>query len=70
MDEHVPEREQEQFECFGVPPHVHVESDGSAMPQPPGWGRRNWVLLEWALLGAEATPSPPMAASVELDIVR
>jgi hypothetical protein len=70
MDEHVHEAEQEQFECFGIPAHVHVESDGSAARLPPGWGRRNWVLLESPLLGAEAMPSPPMAASVEVDIVR
>jgi hypothetical protein len=63
-------REQEQFECFGIPLHVHAGDDGSAMPMPLGWGRRNWVLLESPLLGAEAMPSPPMPASFELDIIR
>jgi len=63
-------REQEEFECFGIPLHVHVEDDGSAMPMPLGWGRRNWVLLESPLLGPEAIPSPPMPASFEVDIVR
>jgi len=62
--------EQEQFECFGVPPHVRVEADGSAARVPPGWGRRDWLLREAALLGAEAMPSPPLASTFELDIVR
>jgi hypothetical protein len=62
--------ELERFECFGVPQHVHVEGDGSAAPVPPGWGRRDWLLREAALLGAEAMPSPPMPPAFELDIVR
>ncbi len=62
--------EQEQFECFGVPNHVHVESDGSAARLPPGWGRRDWLMREAAMLGAEALPSPPMPPAFELDIVR
>jgi len=62
--------EQEQFECFGVPHHVHVEDDGSAARVPPGWGRRDWLLREAVALGAEAMPSPPMPAAFELDIVR
>ena len=52
--------EQEQFECFGVPQHVHVESDGIAARVPPGWGRRDGLLREAAMLGVEAMPSPPM----------
>jgi len=63
-------REQDEFECFGIPSHVHVEPDGSAAPLPVGWGRRDWVLRESWLLGPEALPSPPMPASIELDIVR
>jgi hypothetical protein len=63
-------REQEEFECFGIPLHVHVEPDGSAARLPPGWGRRDWVFQDSALLGPEALPSPPMPASIELDIVR
>jgi hypothetical protein len=63
-------REQEEFECFGIPTHVHVEADGRPSPLPPGWGRRDWVFHESWLLGPEALPSPPMSASFELDIVR
>ena len=63
-------REQERFECFGIPHHVHVEPDGAPAPLPPGWGRRDWVLMESPLLGPEALPSPPVGAWVELDIVR
>ena len=63
-------REQDEFECFGIPLHVRVEADGSAMPMPLGWGRRNWVLLESSLLGPETMPSPPMPAAFEVDIVR
>ena len=62
--------EQEQYECFGVPLHVHVESDGSAAPLLPGWGRRDWLLREAAHLGMEAMPSPQMPPAFELDIVR
>jgi hypothetical protein len=62
--------EQEHFECFGVPQHVHVEVDGSAARVPPGWGRRDWLLREAAQLGMEAMPSPPMAPAFELDIIR
>ncbi len=53
--------EQEQYECFGVPPHVCVETEGWSAPRPAGWSRRNWVLREAALLGAEAIPSSPLA---------
>lgn len=60
----------ESFECFGIPQHVHVEADGSFAPQPPGWNRRHWLLYEAALLGAEATPSPPLGAAIEIDVVR
>ena len=63
-------REQEQYECFGIPDHVHVEPDGSAARLPAGWGRRDWVFHESWLLGPEALPSPPMAASVEVEVVR
>jgi hypothetical protein len=70
MDEGAREREQERFECFGIPLHARVDSGGSAIPLPPGWGRRNWVPLDSPLLGAEAMPSPAMAASVELEVVR
>jgi hypothetical protein len=62
-------REQEEFECFGIPTHVHVEADGAPAALPPGWGRRDWVLHESWLLGPETLPSPPMSASIELDIV-
>jgi hypothetical protein len=52
--------ELEQYECFGVPGHVWVETDGSLSPQAPGANRRNWVYREVAALGAEAMPSPPV----------
>ncbi len=62
-------REQEQFECFDIPPHVLAGAEG--IPQrPPGWGRRNWILREVALLGIEAIPSPPVIAAFELDLTR
>ncbi|HEX6634557.1 MAG TPA: hypothetical protein VF038_11355 [Usitatibacter sp.] len=61
---------QESFECFGIPQHVSVEADGSIPPSPPGWNRRNWLLHEASLLGAEAIPSPPLTASVEITVVR
>ena len=63
-------REQEEFECFGIPHHVHVEADGGPAALPPGWGRRDWVLHESWVLGPEALPSPPLSAPIELDIVR
>ena len=62
--------EQEQYECFDIPPHVWVESDGSAAPQLPGWSRRNWILREAADLGAEAIPSPPVAGALDLNLTR
>ncbi|HSN20482.1 MAG TPA: hypothetical protein VLS49_07390 [Usitatibacter sp.] len=61
---------QAPFECFGLPPHVSVEADGSIAPTPPGWNRRNWLLHDAALLGAEALPAPPLAACMELEVVR
>jgi hypothetical protein len=61
---------QESWECFDVPSIVCVEADGAPAPTPPGWGRRDGVMREAALLGAEAIPSPPLTAAVELDIVR
>lgn len=61
---------QESFECFGIPLHVHVEADGSFTPPPAGWHRRNWLLREVASLGIEALPSPPLAASIEIEVVR
>ena len=63
-------RAQESFECFGVPVHVSVESDGSVAPMPPGWNRRAWFLHEGTLLGVEAQPSSPIAAAVEIEQVR
>jgi len=63
-------RDQESFECFGIPLHVHVEADGSFASQPPGWNRRKWVLHDGASLGAEAIPSPPADAPIEIDVVR
>jgi hypothetical protein len=61
---------QESWECQGIPFPVNVEADGTPAPTPPGWGRRDWVLREAALLGAEAIPSPPLSAAVEIEIVR
>jgi hypothetical protein len=61
---------QESFECFGVPQHVSVDADASIPRSPPGWNRRNWLLIEASLLGAEAIPSPPLAASIEITVVR
>lgn len=61
---------QQPWECQGIPLPVSVEADGTPPPTPPGWGRRDWVFREAALLGAEAIPSPPLTAAVELDIVR
>ncbi|HET7546904.1 MAG TPA: hypothetical protein VFJ86_04005 [Usitatibacter sp.] len=63
-------RDQESFECFGIPLHVHVEADGSFEPQPPGWNRRKWLLPDGASLGLEALPSPPLAADIEIEVVR
>ena len=61
-------REQDRFECFDIPHHVHVEADGSAARLPPGWGRRDWV-FDSRLLGPEALPSPLLPASIEGDSV-
>ena len=63
-------RIQESFECFGIPLHASVEADGSVAPSPPGWNRRKWLLHEAWLLGAEACPSPPLGACVEIEVVR
>lgn len=52
--------ELEKYECFGVPSHVWVEDDGHRRPVFTGSTRRNWLLREAALLGAEAIPSPPL----------
>ena len=50
--------EQEQYECFAIPTHVLAE-DAASEPAPavPGSNRRDWVMRELALLGAEAIPS-------------
>ena len=50
--------EQEKYECFGIPAHVWIDSDGPVVPKPAGWSRRSWVYREAAMLGAEAVPSP------------
>lgn len=61
--------DQEQYECFGIPPHVQVNDGVWESPVPVGWGRRDWFLRE-AMLGAEATPSPALAAAFLFDVVR
>ena len=63
-------RAQESFECFGIPHPLSLEADGSLVPRPPGWNRRAWFLQDVALLGAEALPSSPVCAAVEIDRVR
>lgn len=63
-------RDQESFECFGIPLHVHVEADGSFAPQPRGWNRRKWLLHDGAPLGVEAMPSPSLTAAIEIEVVR
>ena len=52
--------EQEQFECFAIPPHVFVDGDAANDVTPPvlGLHRRDWLLRELDLLGPEATPAP------------
>ena len=56
--------EQENFECFAIPPHVWIEADGTIAQEPAGWSRRSWVYREAAFhLGAEAMPSPPLEPS-------
>lgn len=52
--------ELQNYECFGVPPHVWVNEEGIPRPQFTGSTRRNWVFREAAFLGAEAMPSPPL----------
>jgi hypothetical protein len=61
---------QESFECFGVPQQPHGDDAASIAANPPGWNRRKWLLGESANLGAEALPSPPLAASIEITVVR
>lgn len=63
-------REQEQYECFDIPAYVTADAESATLQRPPGWGRRNWILREVALLGIEATPSPPVIAAFELDLTR
>ena len=62
--------DQEQYECFGIPPHVQVDEGAWQAPVPVGWGRRDWLLREAAMLGAEASPSPALAAAFLVDVVR
>jgi hypothetical protein len=62
--------DQEQYECFGIPPHVQVNEGSWEAPVPVGWGRRDWLLREAALLGVDATPSPVLAASFLFEVGR
>jgi hypothetical protein len=52
--------EQEEFECFGIPPHVWIANEADIPREPAGWSRRGWVHREVANLGVEAIPSPPI----------
>ena len=52
-----------RYESFGVPPHVWVESDGTAQPAPLGWNRRNWILREVASLDEDSMPPVPLPDS-------
>jgi hypothetical protein len=63
-------RDQEPFECFGIPLATRREAELPSAPTPPGWNRRGWFLHEGALLGVEALPSAPVPAAVEIDRIR
>jgi len=48
-------KEQDSFECFGIPAHVwELPPDSMHEERVPGANRRNWVHREMAMLGADA----------------
>lgn len=50
--------DQDQFECFAIPPHVFAEDEVTPPLQPAETTtRRNWVRREMGFLGMEALPS-------------
>jgi hypothetical protein len=49
--------DQDQFECFAIPPHVFAEDEVTVPAAPSATTRRNWVLREMPFLGIEALPS-------------
>ena len=53
-------REQEKYECFGIPDYVWTDRDGVFAREPSGWFRRNWVYREAAKAAADTSSLPPM----------
>ena len=48
-------KEQDPFECFGIPAHVWELPPGLPPEERlPGAGRRNWVYREMGMLGVES----------------